>query len=171
MKRRLATGFAIAGLCATAALAGEAWVLDVGALSPEAEAHLACMMAHPSREGPEACGLQPFDEPCDDTACLWRHLEGWRGLIRYFGAHAPRDLADRLSLNPAVPTFLHGPVEPPEVTLAAIDRDCPRADVGVDMLEACLFDAANTASVWLDLYQWYHGLNPRLRGTDQEPNQ
>ena len=150
----------------------DAWEPGVGGLPPAAKTNLACMMAHPAQEGPELCGLPPFAVPCEDAACLWQSLEGWRALIQHFGEGAPGDLYDRLAANPVVPTSLTtAPMEAPAETLADIDGDCGDVDVGEDMLQACLFDAANAASDWLTLYQWYLGHDPRLRGNDGEQAQ
>lgn len=150
----------------------DAWTPVLGDLPPVAQTNLACMMAHPAQEGPEQCGLPPFAGFCEGADCMWQNLEGWRALILYFGDGAPGDLYDHLATNPMVPTSLAAdPIEPSAATLADIDRDCGDADVGEDMLQACVFDAANEASYWLTLYQWYLGQDPRLRGEERELEQ
>lgn len=154
-----------AGCCiATAALAGDKWVADFDRLEPQAKVHLECILGHPSREGPEPCGLNWHPEVCADAECLWRHLQGWRALIEMFAASAPGDLEKRLDAVPGVPGYVHAalPGDPRE-TLAELDRYCPDAGVYEDMLETCVFDAANAASAWVDIYQWLDGVDPRKR--------
>lgn len=150
----------------------EAWIPDTKHLTPQASANLACMVALPSREGPEPCGDTSFNDACDDAACWWRQYQGWRELIAYFGQSAPGDLYDRLAANPEVPTFVSGfQREAPEVTLAELDTFCHPGEEAPDLLGECLFHAANSASGWLDLYQWYLGINPRLRGAVEDQSQ
>ena len=45
----------------------DAWTFEPRLLTEQAQSNLTCMMAKPSREGPEACGLKPYHEPCRDA--------------------------------------------------------------------------------------------------------
>jgi hypothetical protein len=146
------------------AAAGGNWATQFEGLDAQAQVHLQCILAHPSHEGPESCGLNGHPEVCADAACLSRHLEGWRGLIGAFGKAAPADLERRLEAIPGLPRYvLAAPIEDPEETLAELDKYCPDAVVDEDMLETCVFDAANAASAWVDIFQWLDGVDPRQR--------
>ena len=143
------------------------WDLGVDELSQQAQAHLACMESYPSREGPEPCGVGPYVDGCDDTGCLWRHLQGWIELSERFADRAPKDWPERLAGIDAVPTYFHlGTEDMTRDGPKRLTKDCVNAGVGVDRLSECIFHAANFASAWLDIYNWLDGQDPRQRATN-----
>lgn len=131
-------------------------------LSPLGRDRLECMLTKAPREGPESCGLESIDD-CSDADCLGRHYRAWREILFHFAEWVPADWLAQLGKVENVPSyFLIAPEKTSQDVLDDLSDRCGGKEVGVGGLETCIFDTANRASSWRDVYYWLHGRDPQL---------
>ena len=132
-------------------------------LSPLGRDRLECMLRKAPREGPEPCGLESIDI-CEDAECQWRHYSAWREILTHFAVWLPSDWLAQLGEIENVPTyFLIAPEQTVQEVLNDLADRCGGEEIGLDALETCVFDTANHASSWRDVYQWLQGQDPQIQ--------
>ncbi len=84
-------------------------------------------------------------------------------MVTHFTHQAPADWHEQLGTKENVPTyFLIAPEKTSQEVLEVLAGRCTGVEIGVDGLESCIFDAANSAGFWGDVYQWLNDQDPRL---------